>query len=297
MRRKTGEEEVWEKWSPAASRLLWMGGGLTGLTGGILAPAQRLSSPMAAARPGARGASPGRVLRERGGGGAAVKATGKVAEPTARTARRSTSALYCTSVCCAYAATSVIITFANKILLSTYGFKFEMTLILAQLLVGTVVMKMLFSFGLCAPPSVDARSLRKSVPLAFWFLIYVTSGLGSLRSLSVPTWAALRRLTALFILIFDYAFDGKTAPLRIWMSVCLMLVGGLVAAAGLCSPLVPNSATGSPTQYTLRQNCFRVWSRRHGGISMGSCTRDPQLCFLGALPASHYCPAFLCGRL
>jgi hypothetical protein len=143
-----------------------------------------------------------------------------------------TSALYGISVAIAYAATSVAITFANKIVLSSYDFKFEMTLILAQLVLGTLVINLLFAFGVCERPPLKIDTLRKSVPLAGWFLVYVVSGLGSLRSLTMPTWSALRRLTALFILVFDFGFDGKVAPLRIWLSVLMMLLGGVVAAAG-----------------------------------------------------------------
>ena len=47
------------------------------------------------------------------------------------------------------------------------------------------------------------------------------SGLGSLRSLSVPTWSAMRRLTSIFILAFDYLLDGRAAPLAIWASARL----------------------------------------------------------------------------
>ena len=36
---------------------------------------------------------------------------------------------------------------------------------------------------------------------------------------AVPTWSALRRLTALFILSLDYLLDNKSAPLSIWASV------------------------------------------------------------------------------
>lgn len=142
------------------------------------------------------------------------------------------STLYCVSVCVAYAASSVAITFANKIVLSTYDFRFEMTLLLSQLVLGTLAMTGLFAVGVCERPPLDAATLRKSVPLAWWFFVYVISGLGSLRSLTVPTWSALRRMTSIFILVLDYCLDGKVAPTGIWLSVLVMLVGGLIAAAG-----------------------------------------------------------------
>jgi hypothetical protein len=84
----------------------------------------------------------------------------------------------------------------------------------------------------CERPPLDATTLRKSVPLAWWFFVYVISGLGSLRSLTVPTWSALRRLTSIFILVLDYHLDCKVAPTGIWLSVLVMLLGGLIAAAG-----------------------------------------------------------------
>ena len=143
-----------------------------------------------------------------------------------------TSVLYCMSVCGAYAATSVIITFANKIVLSTYGFKHELSLVLAQLVLNTLAMAVLFIAGICDAPPLNAATFRKSIPLAFWFFVYVISGLSSLRSLTVPTWSALRRLTAIFILLFDYIYDSQKAPTGIISSVALMLAGGVVAAAG-----------------------------------------------------------------
>jgi hypothetical protein len=197
-------------------------------------------------RGGGRTRSPAPVLRERGGGrvgsmsGAAQAVSArKGAEPDGGDGRgggeaggAQHSTLYCVSVCCAYAAASVAITFANKIVLSTYQFRFEMTLLLSQLVLGTLAMLGLFASGVCEPPRLDAATLRKSVPLAWWFFVYVISGLGSLRSLTVPTWSALRRLTSIFILLLDYRLDGKMAPTGIWLSVLVMLVGGLIAAAG-----------------------------------------------------------------
>jgi len=176
------------------------------------------------------------VLRERGGAGSTSgNAPARIAhgvDNRADLAAGTHSTLYCVSVCVAYAASSVAITFANKIVLSTYDFRFEMTLLLSQLVLGTLAMTGLFAVGVCERPPLDATTLRKSVPLAWWFFVYVISGLGSLRSLTVPTWSALRRLTSIFILVLDYHLDCKVAPTGIWLSVLVMLLGGLIAAAG-----------------------------------------------------------------
>jgi len=180
------------------------------------------------------------VLRERGGAGSmsgnvsgnAPARSTHGGDSRADWGAGTHSTLYCVSVCVAYAASSVAITFANKIVLSTYDFRFEMTLLLSQLVLGTLAMTGLFAVGVCERPPLDATTLRKSVPLAWWFFVYVISGLGSLRSLTVPTWSALRRLTSIFILVLDYRLDGKVAPTGIWLSVLVMLVGGLIAAAG-----------------------------------------------------------------
>ena len=165
-----------------------------------------------------------------------------------------TSMLYCFGVSLSYALVSVAITFINKIVLSVYQFKFEQTLILMQLLVGSFVIFILSAAGLCRVPAFDFRIAVKALPLSIWFFLYVVTGLGSLRSLTVPTWSALRRLTALFILLFDAIIDGRStpfywqlmsrydniiwrarrrpAPVRVWLSVALMIVGGTLAAAG-----------------------------------------------------------------
>ena len=123
-----------------------------------------------------------------------------------------TSMLYCFGVSLSYALVSVAITFINKIVLSVYQFKFEQTLILMQLLVGSFVIFILSAAGLCRVPAFDFRIAVKALPLSIWFFLYVVTGLGSLRSLTVPTWSALRRLTALFILLFDVIIDGRSTP-------------------------------------------------------------------------------------
>jgi len=41
------------------------------------------------------------------------------------------------------------------------------------------------NLGVCDCPPLDLGTLRKSIPLAFWFFVYVVTGLGSLRSLTV----------------------------------------------------------------------------------------------------------------
>jgi hypothetical protein len=122
----------------------------------------------------------------------------------------SNSMLYCIGVSFSYAAVSVAITFVNKVVLSVYHFEFEQTLILLQLMVGSMALLCLSEAGLCRIPIFDTKVAVKALPLAIWFFLYVATGLGSLRSLTVPTWSALRRLTALFILLLDALIDGRS---------------------------------------------------------------------------------------
>jgi len=135
------------------------------------------------------------------------------------------------TVVVAYGFTSLAITMVNKVVMSSFGFRFEMTLLLCQLLVGTASMLLLSKCGLLALPPLKARQMRQCIPLTLCFFVYVLSGLGSLRSLSVPTWAAMRRLTCLCILFLDWR-EGKHSPGAIWGSVVLMLLGALLAAHG-----------------------------------------------------------------
>ncbi len=118
--------------------------------------------------------------------------------------------LYCIGVSLSYAAVSVAITFVNKIVLSVYEFEFEQTLILAQLLVGSLAIYFLSILGVCRIPTFDLQVAFKALPLSIWFFLYVVTGLGSLRSLTVPTWSALRRLTALCILGLDAFVDARS---------------------------------------------------------------------------------------
>ena len=123
------------------------------------------------------------------------------------------SMLYCIGVSFSYAAVSVAITFVNKIVLTVYAFEFDQMLILLQLLVGTFAIYVLSLLGVCRIPTFDFQIAFKALPLSIWFFLYVVTGLGSLRSLTVPTWSALRRLTALCILVLDAFVDARSVKM------------------------------------------------------------------------------------
>jgi len=142
------------------------------------------------------------------------------------------SDLFGVAVCIAYATTSIAITYANKLVLSSYGFHFEITLILAQLALSSASILLLLLAGVCSAPPLNLDTLGKTLPLSFWFFAYVVTGLSSLRSLSVPTWSAMRRLTAFCILLLDWFSDNKMAPVSIWLSIVLMLLGAILAGLG-----------------------------------------------------------------
>lgn len=147
------------------------------------------------------------------------------------------SMLYCIGVSLSYAAVSVAITFVNKIVLSVYQFQFEQTLILAQLLVGSLAIYFLSLLGICRIPTFDYQIAFKALPLSIWFFLYVVTGLGSLRSLTVPTWSALRRLTALCILFLDAFVDARSKPLVLMLQY---FVPWLFDSA--CIPIVDSPA-------------------------------------------------------
>lgn len=81
--------------------------------------------------------------------------------------------------------------------------------------------------------------MKQVFPLAFCWWSYVVSGIVALRYLNIPMFSTLRKFTVLFVLLGEVLVLKKPTKPTIWLSVAVMLTGGLLAGATDLTMSVP----------------------------------------------------------
>lgn len=84
--------------------------------------------------------------------------------------------------------------------------------------------------------------MRQVFPLSLCWWTYVVSGIVALRYLNIPMFSTLRKFTVLFVLAGEVVLLSRPAKAPIWLSVGVMLTGGLLAGATDLSMSVPGYA-------------------------------------------------------
>lgn len=131
--------------------------------------------------------------------------------------------------CLQYGFVSVAITLFNRAVFSVYHFNYPSTVTLVQILVSLVFMYGLRAAGKMEFGALDRRSARKAAPLAFFWWLYVVSGVTALRYLNVPMYSVIRRSTTLLVVAGEYWMFAKR-PTRRSLAALLLMVGGAVVA-------------------------------------------------------------------
>ncbi len=131
--------------------------------------------------------------------------------------------------CAFYAFVSIGITFFNKIVLSTYSFKWPNIMTLFQILFSLFFLICMRKFGYVSYPNLSTNMAIKTSPLSLSFLGMVLTGLGALKYLNIPMFNALRRATTLITMSGEYYLLGVKSSLPVQISVYLMVFGAIVA--------------------------------------------------------------------
>ncbi|KAK3244557.1 hypothetical protein CYMTET_30521 [Cymbomonas tetramitiformis] len=130
-----------------------------------------------------------------------------------------------------YGLCSVGIMFANKIVLTSYGFPSFAFLTLSQFVTTVCVLCTLKAFKLVSFPDHDIQMFGRVFPLQFLFLFSTVLGLGGTKHVSMPMFVMLRRFTVLFTMIMEYFVAGiKPSPI-IAACVGLLCLGAMVACS------------------------------------------------------------------
>lgn len=133
--------------------------------------------------------------------------------------------------CLLYGSTSVSITFFNKAIFSVYEFRFPCIVTLVQILVCIISLTIAQSFGYLTLPTITRQTSRQVYPLTIVWWLYVVSGIGALRYLTIPMFSTLRKSTAMIVLILEAIVLKKRAKPSVWLSIIIMVGGGFIAGA------------------------------------------------------------------
>jgi solute carrier family 35 len=138
--------------------------------------------------------------------------------------------------CIAYGSVSVSITLFNKAIFSVYKFEFPAFLTLLQ--VSTTIVFMLFLgrthvFRYCdeRTPAFQLSVAKQVLPLAFFWMLYVQSGVIALRYLTVPMFGVMRRATTLLTAAGEYLAFGTITPAASMLSIVVMVTGAAMAGS------------------------------------------------------------------
>ena len=142
--------------------------------------------------------------------------------------------------CLAYGFLSVSITLFNKAVFSVYKFQYPTFVTLVQIFLSIVFMVFLgearvIDFGIKNSKGgvigLNWNMAKKVFPLAFFWMLYVQSGLLALRHLTVPMFGALRRSTTLVVAIGEYVVLGQRTPRSSMITIMVMVSGAALAGA------------------------------------------------------------------
>ncbi|KAL2612329.1 hypothetical protein R1flu_024021 [Riccia fluitans] len=129
-----------------------------------------------------------------------------------------------------YGFASLAMVFLNKAVLQQYTH--SMTLLFLQQAATAMLIYFGGKLGLIAVRNMDLKTSRRLLPLSIFYNANVAFALASLKGINVPMYIALKRLTPLTVLMAGF-FYGKAKPsVRVTLSVVLVGLGVIIAAAG-----------------------------------------------------------------
>jgi len=131
-----------------------------------------------------------------------------------------------------YAASSLGVIFANKIVLSTYNFPSVLVLALLQFLSLTFFLQLGSALGYVRLLPISAKAIRSILPLSACYLLNILTGLSATQNLSLPMMVLLRRASILMTMLLEKWMLDSQPSKTVQLSVALMLGGALVAALG-----------------------------------------------------------------
>jgi hypothetical protein len=129
-----------------------------------------------------------------------------------------------------YAIGSFMITFANKIVLTSYKFQSYQALALGQLVITIIVLQIASRTRLIHLSSFDLGTACKLAPISLFHFGNLLFGLGGTQSLSLPMFTVMRRFSVLMTMYGELYILKKHKSTLVQSSIYLMIVGAVIAA-------------------------------------------------------------------
>jgi len=130
----------------------------------------------------------------------------------------------------AYGTASILIIFANKIVLTSYSFPSFQILALGQLSVTLFGLLIADALHFIKLPEVNLTTTNKIMPLPVLYFGNLLFGLGGTKSLNLPMFTALRRFSVLMTMYGELLILKTQKPFKIQISIYLMVIGAVIAA-------------------------------------------------------------------
>ncbi|GBG23893.1 Cullin-3A [Hondaea fermentalgiana] len=133
--------------------------------------------------------------------------------------------------CLLYSVSSISMVIGNKLILSTFNFKYEMVLLLAQNLISLSLLRLARALGWYKFEDFELRKALRWFPLNFFFVGMLLTGFYSLQLLSVPMMTIFKNSTNIIVTLGDYLMYGQTVTPGIIACLVLMVAAAAFAAA------------------------------------------------------------------
>ena len=130
------------------------------------------------------------------------------------------------------ALTSVLILLFNKIILTTYSFKYPFTMALSHMVVGLILLHGLKTARIITYAPFDWMLARKALPVSLCFIANCVLGMVALKGTNIPMFATLRRLTVMMVVMCEVIVLRKKQTMLIVISVTVMVLGSFIGGWG-----------------------------------------------------------------
>jgi GDP-mannose transporter len=163
------------------------------------------------------------------GSGERTAGVGLLAAAPGAAARSSASAAVL--ACVLYSLASIAMVLFNKLILSSFEFRFDMVLLCAQNLSSLVLLLLARWLGLLSFEAFEARKAMDWLPLNVLFVGMLYSGYRSLGLLSVPLVTVFKNSSNLLVTFGDWVVYGQRVSAGIVLCLALMVGASALAAA------------------------------------------------------------------
>ena len=130
----------------------------------------------------------------------------------------------------AYGGCSVGMAFANKALLTSYHFKYQFTLIFAQMVFTAVVLEVLRRLDKVTLPAYTLRRGYNFIMPSLFYAGHSVLSLSALTGMNIPMYGVLKRCAPITTLFLGTVVLGKGLPsMRTCVAIVLITVGCFIA--------------------------------------------------------------------